>query len=134
MRSRVDGAPSSIETVPVTGGEATTLIATKCNLVSPRISPDGTAVAYAAGCNRASESGLFIANSDGLNQRHLVRGITSGAAWSPDGGWLTFAASSAEHADDPAHLRVYAMSADGRRVGMVSPAGFTWAVWRPTSV
>ena len=134
VRPRVDGAPSSIQTVPVTGGEPTTLIETTCNLVSPRISPDGTALAYAAGCNRASESGLFIANSDGSNQRHLVRGISTGAAWSPDGRWLTFAATSTEHAGDPAHLRVYAMSADGTRIGVVSPPGFTWAVWRPTAV
>lgn len=134
VRPRIDGAPISIQSVPATGGEPTTVVETKCNLVSPRVSPDGTALSYAAGCSRTSESGVYVANSDGSGQRQLVAGTTTGSAWSPDGRWLTFSATDTEHAGDPSYLRTYVASADGKRVGVVTPPGFTWAVWRPATV
>lgn len=54
----------------------------------PAISPDGTQVAFV---REGGESGLYLINSDGTNERRIfARVALSSPKWSPDGGEIVF--------------------------------------------
>ena len=59
---------------------------------NPQISPDGSRIIYTRQwvdkVNDRRESSLWIMNSDGARNRHLIEG--SGARWSPDGARILF--------------------------------------------
>jgi TolB protein len=62
----------------------------------PVLSPDGQSIAVFTSPNQTS-SGLFIIDSKGGNQRHLIRGQSKigSPAWSPDSKQLVYAAVGA---------------------------------------
>ena len=62
------------------------------SVANPQISPDGSRIIYTRQwvdkVNDRSQSSLWIMNTDGTRNRHLLEG--SGARWSPDGTRILF--------------------------------------------
>jgi hypothetical protein len=74
-RRPVDGAPIEIELVPKSGGEATTLVSSRCHLVDPQLSQDARRVLLTVGCWSDAKSGVF-------RRRGWVRSSTTDAGGS----------------------------------------------------
>ncbi|CAN5619690.1 hypothetical protein BH10ACT3_BH10ACT3_01190 [soil metagenome] len=125
----VDGAPVQIDVLPKDGAPPTTLVANRCNLVDPRISPDTSRLTITAGCPTDADAGVFVVDADGENLRQVFSGIAAAATWSPDGKWLTFATYSADHPADIDQLQVAISTADGSTTGAVTPPGYSWPIW-----
>lgn len=80
----------------------------------PRVSPDGTRIAY--GSSRNGEAmDIYVVNRDGTNERRLTNDRRSDGAptWSPSGNLLAFTS------DRSGSLRIYTMNPDGTNVRSV---------------
>ncbi len=103
--------------------------------VSPRISPDGSRVAY-AGLVKTGLFGIngygweiFTSRIDGSDRRRLTNNTVTDTnpTWSPDGSRIVFASHSG-------HAPHYSMSADGSDVrALTGPLASLGVVWSPDS-
>ncbi len=79
---------------------------------NPQISPDGSRIIYTRrwvdNVNDRNQSSLWIMNSDGSRNRHLLEG--SGARWSPDGTRILFTKQG-----DPSGSQVFVRWMDDER-------------------
>jgi Tol biopolymer transport system component len=105
----------------------------------PRISPDGSRVAYVV--NRIDEeanayrSAIWVAPLDGsVAPRQLTSGTRTDQSprWSPDGRWLAFASNRDGEDEKKAHGELYVLPADGgepRRLtdGKEGVEGIAWS-------
>ncbi len=91
----------------------------------PNWSPDSRQIVYSFPVGEALE--LFIIGADGTNQRRLTRleMISTPAAWSPDGRWISFRVTDERYWSNPARmLKIYAEKpADKRPVWIIAPDG-----------
>ncbi len=132
--SPFDGAPSQIDLIPKNGDPPSTLVATSCNLVAPRISPDSRTFAITTGCRNDAESGVYLVDANGKRYRQLTRGVAAAATWSTDGAWLTFGTYDVDHAGDASKMRVVISTVDGKSMGAITPAGYSWPIWVPREI
>jgi len=107
---------------------------------STAISPDGSRIAYTVrvplieGEQSEYLSHIWLVNSDGTGAVQFTRGenSASGAAFSPDGRWLTFTTRRGGGGDDGARTQVWAISVDGGEAFPVTSAevgvsGYEWS-------
>jgi TolB protein len=93
--------------------------------VFPSWSPDGGRIVYSGKAGDALE--LFVVNADGSDNHQLTKlgKVSTPAAWSPDGRWISFRHTDERYWGDPARMKkVYAEHpADKRPVWVVRPDG-----------
>jgi TolB protein len=85
------------------------LTSSPANDITPRFSPDGTAIAFAS--DRDGTWEIYTMRSDGSQQTRLTRdaGTNTAPAWTPDGRRIVFVSTR-----DTLHGELYVMDADGR--------------------
>jgi dipeptidyl aminopeptidase/acylaminoacyl peptidase len=107
----------------------------------PRLSPDGTRVAYVVNRIDREENGyraaIWIATLDGSEEpRQLTSGtrVDNSPRWSPDGKWLAFI-SSRDGADEKAHNELYVLPATGGEPRRLTEGkeGVEAIAWSPDS-
>ncbi len=100
------------------------------------LSPDGKKILFDSNRNRAAgepinTSDLFVMNTDGTEQTHLIRG--SSATWSPDSKYIAFHASASGTGvpirTDPGSATsdsdIFVMNVDDRLAGVAGAANIT---------
>ena len=109
-------------------------------VADPRISPDGSRVAYVVGSidreQNAYRSAIWVAPVDGSAEpRQFTSGEKGDGAprWSPDGRWLAF--TSNRGGDDKTPSQLYVMPADGGEPRRLTDGkeGVESPVWAPDS-
>ncbi len=99
-----NGGSSSLWTMPAEGGAPKRISTSGVSVSSPRLSPDGTKIAFFS--SREGELGLWVANADGSGEKKLTALETSNAylgmtgnelAWSYDGRKLAYTAAGPRH-------------------------------------
>jgi len=109
------------------GGHKRPLVpgASKPGAVFPNWSPDARSVVYSWPVGDALE--WFVIGVDGSGQRQLTRsgGVCTPAAWSPDGGWISYRRTDEAYWRNPERVvEVYATKpADKRPVWIIRPDG-----------
>jgi len=94
----------------------------------PALSPDGRRIAFVRGAQDASQSGIWLMNSDGSGQRKIpgtdecVRPV-----WSPDGTRIALVSHDWSLADGDQWSVVVLSVADGRLTTIDDAANPTWA-------
>ncbi|MCA1779422.1 MAG: prolyl oligopeptidase family serine peptidase [Xanthomonadaceae bacterium] len=100
----------------------------------PRISPDGTQVAYVRAINDVmiddTRGNIWLAAADGRDHRPLLSGTSSYSSprWSPDGKRLAYIAGSARQltTDDYDHSGPLAWTPDGQRIVFSANRSENW--------
>jgi Tol biopolymer transport system component len=91
------GLDFRVRIVPLTGGEASTLVSGDRTWdgwgeeipIEPRLSPDGSLLSYL--CGKSPDVwDLCVANADGSGARVLASGEIMSASWSPDGTRIAY--------------------------------------------
>ena len=120
---RFDGAgltlhPSHLHVVSRAGGAPRRLTSGPWSAWQPRVSPDGTAVAFLADldpdADRRVRAGVHLVGIDGGEPRRLAEpsGDVAAIAYEPDGGLLCRARERFPH-DDDMFARLYRIATDG---------------------
>ena len=91
--------PREICTVDADGGDEKQLTTRGGTAVGAQWSPDGRRIAFVAAPQGRSdeESGVYIMDADGINQRRVSRLLTTSVSWSPDNKNLLIRASRASY-------------------------------------
>jgi Tol biopolymer transport system component len=90
------GLDDRVRIVPLTGGEASTLVSGDRTLdgwggpTEAHLSPDGSLLSYICGDNSGLIWDLCVANADGSGARVLASGEIMSASWSPDGSRIAY--------------------------------------------
>ncbi|PYS97820.1 MAG: hypothetical protein DMF63_18550, partial [Acidobacteria bacterium] len=129
------GDPPSVYRVPTLGGSPTRVL-TKAYQV--QFSPDGRQISFGRYDLPTNESGVFIANSDGTNERKLTsrsgrKFVNATPAWSPDGKRLAIVVGDDDRSPNPNQTVTLVSVADGSEIEL----GESWAivsdlVWHPS--
>ena len=117
---------------------------------SPRISPDGTRVAYRTyryptGIRRTHRFDLAVSNLDGSNHEKLTSsdGSFSNPEWSPDGTRIAYIRRPSRSESDKDKQGIYVVAADGGDAPRIGPPkdprvgryelswGPSWHAWSP---
>lgn len=78
-----------IYTLPIEGGEATSILSGMAWEMQPRFSPDGKSLAFTS--DRAGGDNIWVADRDGKNPRQITKEtfrLLNSPAWSPDGRFI----------------------------------------------
>ena len=86
--------PSQISIANIDGSNVIQLTNDESNNMSPKISPDGSQIAYLS--NRDGNQEVYVMNFDGSNQKRLTRNRVEewGPAWSTDGSKVFFSSQN----------------------------------------
>jgi len=87
-------SPSQISIANIDGSNVIKLTNDESNNMSPKISPDGSQIAYLS--NRDGNQEVYVMNIDGSNQKRLTRNsvVEWGPAWSTDGTKVFFSSQN----------------------------------------
>jgi TolB protein len=87
-------SPSQISIANIDGSNVIQLTNDDTNNMSPKISPDGSHIAYLS--NRDGNQEVYVMNIDGSNQKRLTRNRVEewGPAWSTDGSKVFFSSQN----------------------------------------
>ena len=104
-------------------GEAEALTKNDINVVTPRWSPDGKRIAFAASLedrDKTARTHLFVVGADGGEAEEVVRwgGTAVSPFFSPDGATLGFVGHTHP---GPGHARLYTAAADGGEPREMAP-------------
>jgi Tol biopolymer transport system component len=129
-----DGERSEIYRLPVGGGAAEKVID---NARSAVFSPEGNQIAFLRFNGDTFGSALWIANSDGSDPKRLLADdaflYVSSPRFSPDGGWILFAAAGPPYKALPTGSRLRNAPCEPQILCMLAqPAfahGLPWDLW-----
>jgi Tol biopolymer transport system component len=124
---------SELYSIDVASGQRTRLTSTPFDSErAPKVSPDGTRIAFFGARNDASgRIGVFVADGDGRNARLISAGInlfvavTTSLAWSPDGASVAFVGDIS-----PGHLYIVNVR-DGAPKQIAEAAYDAGIAWSP---
>jgi TolB protein len=87
-------SPSQISIANIDGSNVIQLTNDESNNMSPKISPDGSQIAYLS--NRDGNQEVYVMNIDGSNQKRLTKNSIRewGPAWSTDGAKVFFSSQN----------------------------------------
>jgi Tol biopolymer transport system component len=126
MRATGDGSRATIESVPVAGGQETTIAAQPYS-VDAVWSPDGSLVAYGAGAEFGTTS-VYVAQADGsdVNTKVWPAPSLESLSWSPDGARIAYVAD-----DGAGEAGLYVIGADGTGRTLLLQGVLKSVAWSP---